>query len=42
MSVHRNCHRDDNLVDNALDNVSAQRLWELSCELVGIEDKQKL
>ena len=38
----RNCHRVDNMVANATDDVAAQKLWKLSSELVDIEDKYKL
>ena len=41
-SIIRNCRRVENMVANAVDDVSARKLWELSCKLVGIEDKYKV
>ncbi|CAG2180542.1 unnamed protein product [Oppiella nova] len=37
-----NCLRVDNMYANATDNKSAKLLWELSADLVKLEDKYKL
>ncbi|CAG2182175.1 unnamed protein product [Oppiella nova] len=40
--VHRNCLLVDNMYANATDDKSAELLWELSADLVKLEDKYKL
>ncbi|XP_054152542.1 retinol dehydrogenase 12-like [Oppia nitens] len=39
---YENCHRNDNLLAKAKDDESAQRLWELSAQLVKLEDQYNL
>ncbi|CAG2183675.1 unnamed protein product, partial [Oppiella nova] len=38
---YKNCSRVDSMVDNAVDDLAAKKLWELSCKAVDIEDKYK-
>ncbi|XP_054152541.1 retinol dehydrogenase 12-like [Oppia nitens] len=39
---YENCHRNDDLYSKAKDDETAQRLWELSAQLVKLEDQYNL
>jgi hypothetical protein len=39
---YSNCRRVDCMVSRATDDESAKKLWELSCDLVKLEDELRI